>query len=78
MVHSVARLYTDQCFLSLSHRRHVARLLMLCRFFSNENHCLFFEPLSLSITVRHTLAAVAAHPLELESLKCRGEEHQNL
>ena len=64
-VYSVARLCPDQTFLSLCHRCNVAALWMLHKDNSNSNHCLFSELLSVSVRVRHTLAADAAHPLEL-------------
>ena len=42
-VYSVSRLCLDQSFLSLCHRRHVARLCMLYKVNSNSNHCFFSE-----------------------------------
>ena len=38
-VYSVARLCSDQSFLSLFHRHHVAALSMLYKINSNSNHC---------------------------------------
>ena len=65
-VYSVARLCPNQTFLSLCHRRHDAALCMLFKVNSNSNHCLFSELPSISLRVRHTRAAAAAHPLEFE------------
>ena len=70
-VHSVGRLCPDQIFLSLSHRRRVAWLSMLYKLNSNSNHCLFSQLSSAPTRVRHTWAAVAAHPLEFEVSMCR-------
>ena len=66
-VYSVARLCSDQTFLSLCHRRHVAALCMLYKVNSNSNHCLFSELPSASVRVRHTRDAGAALPLESEA-----------
>ena len=63
-VYSVARLYPDQTFLSLCHRRHVAALCILYKVNSNSNHCLFSELSSASVRVRHERAAATDHPLE--------------
>ena len=62
---SMVRLCPDQCFL-LCHRRRVAGLSMLYKVNSNSNHCLFSELLSASTRVRHTRAAAAVNPLEVE------------
>ena len=67
----VARLFPNQSFLSLCHRCHVAGLRMLYKIYSNLNHCLFSELPSASTRVWHTLAAVAAHPLEFKLSRCR-------
>ena len=66
-VYSVARLCSDQIFLSLRHQRHVAALCMLYKVNSNSNHCLFCELRSASVRVRHTRAVAAAHPIEFET-----------
>ena len=42
-VYSVARLCSDQTFLSLCYRRHVAALCMFYKVNSNSNHCLLSE-----------------------------------
>ena len=68
-VYSVARLCTDQTFLSLSHRCHVA--VCCTRLIWNSNHCLFSELPSASVRVRHTRAAVAAHQFEFKVSRCR-------
>ena len=66
-VYSVAMFCSDQTFLSLCHQRRVAAQCMLYKINSNSNHCLFSELfLSVSVRVRHTLAAAALHPLEFE------------
>ena len=52
-VHSVARLYHNQPFLLLCHRRHIAALCMLYKVNSNSNHYLFSELPSASVRVRH-------------------------
>ena len=52
-VYSVSRLCSDQTFLSLCHRRHVAELCMLYNANSNSNHCLFSELPSASVRVRY-------------------------
>ena len=70
-VYSVARFRPDQTFLSLCIRRHVAALCMLYKVNSNKNHCLLSEFPTASVSVRHTRAASAAQPLELEVSKCR-------
>ena len=70
-VYSVARLFPDQTFLSLCHRRHVASLCMLYKVTSNSNRCLFSELPSASVRVRHFRVAAAAHPLEFEVTRCR-------
>ena len=44
---------------------------MLYKVNSNSNHCLFSELPSASATVRHSLAAAAAHPYEFEVSRCR-------
>ena len=69
-VYSVVRLYSDQTFLLLYHRRHVATLCLLYKVNSNWNHCLFSELLSASVRVQHTRAGAAAHPLEFEVSRC--------
>ena len=68
-MYSVARLCSDQSFLSLCHR--VAGFSMSYKVNSNSTHCLFRELPSASTRVRHTLAAAAAHPLKLEVSICR-------
>ena len=68
--YSLARHCPDETFLSLCHRRHVAALCVLDKVNSNQNHCLFSELPSASVRVRHTRAAAAAHPLELEVSRC--------
>ena len=67
----MARLCSDQSFLALFHRRHVAALYMLYEVNSNSNHCLFSELPSASVRVRHSRDAAAAHPLEFEVSMCR-------
>ena len=62
-------------FLSLCHRRHVAALCMLYKVIFNSNHCFFSELPSASGRVRHTRAAAAAHPLELEVSRCLPKIH---
>ena len=63
-MYSVARLYPDQSFLSLCHRRRVVGLFTLYKVNSNSNHCLFSELLNASIRVRHTRVAAVADPSE--------------
>ena len=63
--------FIHQSFLSLCHRRHVARLCMLYNVYSNFNHCLFSELPHASTRVRDNPAAAAAHPLEFEVSRCR-------
>ena len=58
-------------FLAMCHRRRVAGLSMLYKVNPNTKHCLFSELPSASTRVRHTRAEAAAHPLELEVLRCR-------
>ena len=58
-------------FLVVVSSAHVATLSMLYKVNSNSNHCLFSEIPSASVRVRHTWAASAAHPLELEVSRCR-------
>ena len=70
-VYLVARFYSDQTFLSLCHRRHVAALCMLHKVNSNYNPCLFSELPSVSVRVRHTWAVAEAHPLKFEVSRCR-------
>ena len=70
-VYWVARLCSDQTFLSLCYRRHVAALCMLHKINSNSNHCLFSELPSASFRVRLPWTAAAAHPLEFELSMCR-------
>ena len=71
-VYSVARLCSDQSIFSLCHWRNFAGLSMLHKVNSNSNHCLFSELPSASTRVRHTGAAVAAHPLEwVDGSRCR-------
>ena len=65
-MYSVSRLFSDETFSSLCHRRHVAALCMLYTVNSNSNHCLFSELPYASVRVRHTRAAAAAHPLKFE------------
>ena len=74
-VYSVARLCPDQIFLSLRHWRYVAALCKLYKVNSNSNHCLFIEFPSVSVRVRHTRAATAAHPLEFEVSRCRTSKY---
>ena len=62
---------SDQRFLSLCHRRHVAGLCMLCNVNSNSNKCLFSKLPSVSSRVRYFRSATAAHPLEFEVSRCR-------
>ena len=69
-VYSVARICSDQSFLSLHHRRHDAGLCMLYKFNLNWNHCLFSEVPSASTRVQHTRVAAAAHLLEREVWRC--------
>ena len=47
---------------------------MMYKVNANSNHCLFSELPSASTSVRHTRAAAAAHPLELEVSRCRPSE----
>ena len=68
---SLAWLYPEQSFLSSSYRHHIVRLCMLYNVISGSNHCSFDELPSASIRVRHIRAAAAAHPLDLESSRCR-------
>ena len=78
-VHSVARICSNQSFLSLCHRRHVAALCMLYKVNSNSNHCrLFIEPPPASVRARHTRAAAAVHTLELEVSRCRTSQYCNV
>ena len=42
--YSMDRLYSDQSFMSLCHRRHVVWLCMLYKVNSNFDHSLFCEP----------------------------------
>ena len=70
-VYSVARLCPGQTSLSSCHRRHVAVLCMSYKVNFNSNHCLFSELPSPSVRGRHSWAAAAAHPLELEVSRCR-------
>ena len=74
-VYSVATLCPDQTFLSLCQRRHVAALCMVCKVNSNSNHCLFSELPSVSVTVRHTRVAAAAHTLEFAVSRCRTSQY---
>ena len=67
----LTRLYPDQTFVSLCHRRLVAALCMLYKINSNSNHCLFSELPSASGRVRHTGAAAPAHPFKFEVSRCR-------
>ena len=73
-VYSVARLCSDQSFLSLCPRTNVAGLSMLYKDNSNSNHSLFSELPYASTRVRHTRAAAAAHPLEIEVSRCKTSE----
>ena len=66
----MARLCPDLTLLSLCHRRHVAALCMLYNVKSYMNNCLFIELPSGSVSVRHSRAAAAAHPLEFEESRC--------
>ena len=74
-VYSVARLCSDQSFLSVCHRRRVAGLSMLYKVNSNSNNWLFGELPSASTWVRHT--ELRPH-LILWSLKYQGVERPNL
>ena len=66
----MARLYPDQSFLSLCHRR-VAGLSTLYKANADSNHCLFSNLPSASTRGRHTRAAAAPHPLEFEVSTCK-------
>ena len=57
----MARLCSGPSFLSLCHRRRVARLSMLYKVNANSQHCLFSELPSAS-----TRTVAGAHPLEFE------------
>ena len=70
LVYSLARLCPDQTFLSLCYLRHVTALCMLYKVNSNSNHYLFSDLPSASVRVRHTRAAVAANPIEVEVSRC--------
>ena len=67
----MARLCIDQRFLSLGHRRRVARLSMFYKVNANSDHCLFIELPTASTRVLHARAAAASHPLEIEVSMCR-------
>ena len=91
-MYSVDRIFSDQAFLSLCHRCHVAALFVLHKVNSNSNNCLFSELPSASVGVRCTRAVAAPHPTEFDvldvlelwlrliqqSLKYQSEERPNL
>ena len=74
-VYSVDRLFPDQSFLSLYHRRRVAGLSMLYKVNLNSNRCLFSELPSASTRVRHS----ELRPRIIHwGLKYQGVERPNL
>ena len=68
-VYSVDRFYTDQTFLSLFHRRHVAVLCMFFKVNSNSNHCLFSELPSTFVSGLQCSSCACSSSIRVRSIK---------